>query len=65
MKFLISVCLLFSLGSIEAYNVGKPEPQGRRAMLQTVAGVAAGGLLSSALPAPAFASGGATAGKYT
>jgi len=37
----------------------------RREIFDSFAGIMGATLLSSAVPAPAFASGGATAGKYT
>ena len=63
----LALLTALSACSVEAFNVAQQGSQqaSRRDVFQTVAGVAAGGLIVGANPLPALASGGATAGKYT
>lgn len=63
----LSIILLSCLAAVgDAFNVVEPSPKtSRRDILQGIVGLAGAEILSSALPVPALASGGATAGKYT
>lgn len=70
MKLLVVSMSLLLVGSVQAYNSIVPnskQPTSRRTLFKNVASIAVGGALStfSMAPTPAFASGGATAGKYT
>jgi hypothetical protein len=50
----------------DAFNVGESRSTAsRREMIEGFAGIMGATLVSAAVPAPAVASGGATAGKYT
>ena len=62
----LSLFLLSCLVAVDAFNVVDLSPKAsRRDILQGLAGLVGAEVLSSALPSPALASGGATAGKYT
>jgi hypothetical protein len=65
MKF--SWCLLLFLAAVgDAFNIPETgKTATRRDLIQGLAVLAGASVLSSALPDVAFASGGATAGKYT
>jgi hypothetical protein len=63
LSFVLLSCLV-AVG--HAFNVAEPSRKAsRRDILQGLVGLVGAEMLSSALPVPALASGGATAGKYT
>ena len=60
------ILLLCLVAVGDAFNVVEPSSKtSRRNIFQGLAGLVGAEILSSVLPAPALASGGATAGKYT
>lgn len=66
MQFIPKISLLlFTIGSIQAYNVQPNQPSSRRSLLENTAALAVGGAMLTIDPSAASASGGATAGKYT
>jgi len=66
MKLSGSILVASLVARSEAFNVeqvgGRPN---RRDLIHGIAGLAGANMLSTILPVPALASGGATAGKYT
>lgn len=66
MKLSISILIALLASYSHAFSVEQVAGKStRREIFQGFAGIAAATILSSALPTPALASGGATAGKYT
>lgn len=62
------LCLFMAtvVATVGAFNIGESRSTAsRRNIIEGFTGIMGATLLSSSIPAPALASGGATAGKYT